>query len=55
MHGGKPNSDGRQVDIRKTEWSAPMVTVLQINTAEGSISGPLCDKHGSLSTGGGCP
>ena len=33
----------------KKVWVTPCIQVLNINAAEGSQIGPLCDKHGSLS------
>jgi hypothetical protein len=35
--------------IAKKPWIAPRIHVLDMNAAEGSTAGPLCDKHGSLS------
>lgn len=46
---------GQQMYPTKRAWSAPALSVVEINSAEGSQTGPLCDKHGSLSTGGTCP
>src|SRR5579871_5944728 len=39
----------------KKTWSTPTLIVLSIRSAQGSTAGPLCDKHGSLSYGSGCP
>lgn len=35
--------------IAKKVWIAPHIQALNLNEAEGAVSGPLCDKHGSLS------
>jgi hypothetical protein len=35
--------------IAKKVWTTPQIHVLDINAAAGSETGPLCDKHGSLS------
>jgi hypothetical protein len=35
--------------IAKKIWTTPHIEVLDINAAEGSQVGPLCDKFGSLS------
>ncbi len=55
MYATKTSSHGQQPDRHKKDWSAPTLTVTAINSAEGAISGPLCDKHGSLSAGSTCP
>ena len=50
-----------QNKTQKKSWSAPAIQIIQLNVAEGAQAGPLCDKHGSLSSsnnggnlGGGC-
>jgi hypothetical protein len=39
--------------IAKKPWIAPRIHVLDMKAAEGGQPGPLCDKHGSLSSGSG--
>jgi hypothetical protein len=39
--------------IAKKLWIAPQIHVLDMNAAEGAAVGPLCDKHGSLSSTSG--
>jgi hypothetical protein len=39
--------------IAKKVWTAPQIHVLDINEAEGANTGPMCDKHGSLSATSG--
>jgi hypothetical protein len=39
--------------IAKKFWTTPMMHVLDINAAQGADIGPLCDKHGSLSSTNG--
>jgi len=39
--------------IAKQLWTAPQIHILDINAAEGSNPGSLCDKKGSLSASGG--
>jgi hypothetical protein len=42
-------------EAAKRIWDSPRVQIVEMNAAEGSQPGPKCDKHGSLSTGPGCP
>jgi len=42
-----------QSRFAKKVWTSPYIQVLNINAAEGSVAGPLCDKFGSLSATSG--
>ena len=37
----------------KLIWTTPVLKVVSITAAQGANPGPLCDKHGSLSSGSG--
>jgi hypothetical protein len=37
------------------KWTAPVIQVIEMKAAQGSLAGTLCDKFGSLSHGTGCP
>lgn len=39
----------------KKTWVSPKLAMFDLNDAQGSAAGPLCDKFGSLSHGGKCP
>ncbi len=39
----------------KKQWTKPSIEGVDIHAAEGPHRGPKCDKHGSLSSGYGCP
>ena len=36
-------------------WITPVIQIEAISEAKGSQAGPLCDKHGSLSSASGPP
>jgi hypothetical protein len=38
----------------KKPWVKPEITKIELREAEGQHAGPLCDKHGALSSGTGC-
>jgi hypothetical protein len=39
----------KRAGIARQVWTAPRIQILDIRGAEGANTGPLCDKHGSLS------
>jgi hypothetical protein len=42
-----PSSES--IKAAKRLWASPSIHIIILTEAKGSISGPLCDKHGSLS------
>jgi hypothetical protein len=41
-------------DRQKQSWIRPQLEMVDVAAAEGSLAGPLCDKHGSVSQGSNC-
>jgi hypothetical protein len=41
--------------MEKKPWTAPVLEIIQIDSALGASAGTKCDRYGSLSHGSGCP